>query len=158
MVDNVKHVILVLSGKGGVGKSTVSTQLALSLKEAGYKVKFLNPSSTNPWTFRKQQVGLLDIDLCGPSIPYMMGLEEKNVYQSEAGWVPIYTDEEKRFAVMSIGFLLKNRDDAVIWRGPKKTAMIRQFLKDVQWEDLDYLIIDTPPGISGSNFHRLEIF
>lgn len=86
------------------------------------------------------------MDLCGPSVPYMMGLEDKNVYQSEAGWVPIYTDEEKRFAVMSIGFLLKNRDDAVIWRGPKKTAMIRQFLKDVQWEDLDYLIIDTPPG------------
>lgn len=76
----------------------------------------------------------------------MMGMEDKNVYQSEGGWVPIYTDEEKRFAVMSIGFLLKNRDDAVIWRGPKKTAMIRQFLKDVQWEDLDYLIIDTPPG------------
>lgn len=92
------------------------------------------------------QVGLLDIDLCGPSVPHMMGLEDKNVYQSEAGWVPIYTDDEKRFAVMSIGFLLKNRDDAVIWRGPKKTAMIRQFLKDVQWEDLDYLIIDTPPG------------
>lgn len=92
------------------------------------------------------KVGLLDVDLCGPSIPYMIGLEDKDVYQSEAGWVPIYTDMEKRFAVMSIGFLLKSRNDAVIWRGPKKTAMIRQFLNDVQWEDLDYLIIDTPPG------------
>jgi len=138
MVENVKHIILVFSGKGGVGKSTVSTQLALSIKEAGYKV------------------GLLDIDLCGPSIPHMMGLEDKSVYQSDAGWVPIYTDENKRFAVMSIGFLLKNRDDAVIWRGPKKTAMIRQFLKDVQWEDLDYLIIDTPPGTSDEHITVME--
>lgn len=85
----------------------------------------------------------------------MMGLEDKNVYQSDAGWVPIYTDDEKRFAVMSIGFLLKNRDDAVIWRGPKKTAMIRQFLKDVQWEDLDYLIIDTPPGKLGCFYSKI---
>lgn len=75
-----------------------------------------------------------------------MGMEDRDVFQADEGWVPIYTDDEKRLAVMSIGFLLKNRDDAVIWRGPKKTAMIRQFLNDVKWEDLDYLIIDTPPG------------
>lgn len=75
-----------------------------------------------------------------------MGMEDCDVFQADEGWVPIYTDDEKRLAVMSIGFLLKNRDDAVIWRGPKKTAMIRQFLNDVKWEDLDYLIIDTPPG------------
>lgn len=75
-----------------------------------------------------------------------MGLENHDVYQSDNGWLPIYTDNEKRLAVMSIGFLLKNRNDAVVWRGPKKTAMIRQFLKDVQWEDMDFLIIDTPPG------------
>lgn len=75
-----------------------------------------------------------------------MGLEDQDVYQADGGWVPIYMDTDKRFAVMSIGFLLKNRNDAVIWRGPKKTAMIRQFLNDVQWDELDYLLIDTPPG------------
>lgn len=75
-----------------------------------------------------------------------MGMEDRDVFQADEGWVPIYADDEKRLAVMSIGFLLKNRDDAVIWRGPKKTAMIRQFLNDVKWDDLDYLFIDTPPG------------
>lgn len=128
MLDRVKHVILVMSGKGGVGKSTVATQLAMAFRDGGHKV------------------GLLDIDLCGPSIPHMLGLESNDVYQADEGWVPIYTDADKRFAVMSIGFLLKNRNDAVIWRGPKKTTMIRQFLNDVQWDDLDYLFIDTPPG------------
>lgn len=98
----------------------------------------------------------MDIDLCGPSIPYMTGLENKDVYQSDNGWLPIYADEEKRFAVMSIGFLLKNREDAVIWRGPKKTAMIRQFLKDVQWDELDYLFIDTPPGTSDEHITVME--
>lgn len=128
MLDSVKHVILVMSGKGGVGKSTVSAQLALAFKNDGYKV------------------GLLDIDLCGPSIPQILGLENSEVYQADDGWVPIYTDESQELAVMSIGFLLKNRNDAVIWRGPKKTAMIRQFLNDVRWGEIDYLIIDTPPG------------
>lgn len=128
MLDNVKHVILVMSGKGGVGKSTVSVQLATAFRDAGHKV------------------GLLDIDLCGPSIPHMLGLESADVYQADGGWVPIYTDAEKRLAVMSIGFLLKSRNDPIIWRGPKKTTMIRQFLNDVQWDELDYLFIDTPPG------------
>nr|CAI5828175.1 unnamed protein product [Callosobruchus analis] len=128
MLENIKHIILVLSGKGGVGKSTVSTQLALTLKEKGYKV------------------GLLDIDLCGPSIPYLLQLEGKDVHQAEGGWVPVYTDEDQKLAVMSIGFLLNDRNSAVVWRGPKKTAMVKQFLTDVLWGDLDFLIIDTPPG------------
>ncbi|XP_055856232.1 cytosolic Fe-S cluster assembly factor NUBP2 homolog [Episyrphus balteatus] len=138
MLDKVKHVILVLSGKGGVGKSTVSTQLALALKEHGLKV------------------GLLDIDLCGPSVPYLLGLEGKEIYQCDEGWVPIYSSEDKMLAVMSIGFLLKNRNDAVIWRGPKKTMMIKQFLTDVKWDDLDYLIIDTPPGTSDEHITVME--
>lgn len=138
MLDKVKHVILVLSGKGGVGKSTVSTQFALALKENGFKV------------------GILDIDLCGPSVPYLLGLEGKDIYQCEEGWVPIYSDEEQKLAVMSIGFLLKNRNDAVIWRGPKKTMMIKQFLTDVKWDDLDYLIIDTPPGTSDEHITVME--
>jgi Mrp family chromosome partitioning ATPase len=102
------------------------------------------------------QVGLLDIDLCGPSVPYLLNLEGKDVHQSSEGWVPIYTDSTKALAVMSIGFLLKNRNDAVIWRGPKKTAMIKQFLSDVHWEDLDYLVIDTPPGTSDEHITVME--
>ncbi|ESN95214.1 hypothetical protein HELRODRAFT_157680 [Helobdella robusta] len=128
---NIKHKLLVMSGKGGVGKSTVALQIALGLKQLNFKV------------------GLLDIDLCGPSIPTMLQIEDKHVYQCQEGWMPVYPDEDdQRFAVMSVGFFLKSRNDPVIWRGPKKTAMIKQLLNDVRWGDLDYLIIDTPPGTS----------
>lgn len=129
-MDNVKHIWLVLSGKGGVGKSSTSMQIALSLYEKGYKV------------------GVLDIDLTGPSIPRMFGVERQKVHQGSGGWIPVYTDSSKRLAVMSLGFLLGDRGGSVVWRGPKKTAMIRQFLNDVMWGDLDYLVIDTPPGTS----------
>uniref|UniRef100_A0A1B6MP14 Cytosolic Fe-S cluster assembly factor NUBP2 homolog n=1 Tax=Graphocephala atropunctata TaxID=36148 RepID=A0A1B6MP14_9HEMI len=138
MLKGVKHVILVLSGKGGVGKSTVSVQLALSLKEFGYKV------------------GILDVDLCGPSIPYLLGLENQEVHQCSEGWVPVYLDSDQKLAVMSIGFLLKSRNDSVVWRGPKKTGMIRQFLNDVYWQDIDYLVIDTPPGTSDEHITVME--
>ncbi|GLH08694.1 Cytosolic Fe-S cluster assembly factor NUBP2 homolog [Gryllus bimaculatus] len=138
MLDGVKHIIIVLSGKGGVGKSTVSTQLALCLREGGYKV------------------GLLDVDLCGPSIPHLLNLEDQDVHQAPQGWIPVYADKEKQLAVMSIGFLLKSKNDSIVWRGPKKTAMIRQFLNDVYWEDLDYLIIDTPPGTSDEHITVME--
>ncbi|GBP68249.1 Cytosolic Fe-S cluster assembly factor NUBP2 homolog [Eumeta japonica] len=138
MLDDVKHIVLVLSGKGGVGKSTVSTQLALTLKENGYKV------------------GLLDIDLCGPSVPYILNLEEQNVHQGPDGWIPVYMDNDQKLGVMSIGFLLNSRNDAVVWRGPKKTSMIKQFLEDVCWQDVDYLIIDTPPGTSDEHITVME--
>ncbi|OXU28179.1 cytosolic Fe-S cluster assembly factor NUBP2 homolog [Nasonia vitripennis] len=138
MLESVKHVFLVLSGKGGVGKSTVSSQLALALKESGFRV------------------GILDIDLCGPSIPYLLNLEDKDVHQSDDGWVPVFADNEQKLAVMSIGFLLKNRGDSVVWRGPKKTSMIKQFLTDVAWQDIDYLIIDTPPGTSDEHITVME--
>ncbi|XP_066258276.1 cytosolic Fe-S cluster assembly factor Nubp2 homolog isoform X1 [Euwallacea similis] len=138
MLDNVKHIILVLSGKGGVGKSTVSTQLALTLVKRGSKV------------------GLLDIDLCGPSVPYLLNLEGNDVHQSDGGWVPVYADQNQQLAVMSIGFLLNNRNSAVVWRGPKKTAMVKQFLTDVCWGELDYLIIDTPPGTSDEHITVME--
>ena len=126
-LEDVKHTILVLSGKGGVGKSTVSTQLALSLARQG------------------KEVGLLDIDLCGPSIPRMLGIVGEQVHQSGSGWSPVYVED---IAVMSIGFLLGNTDRPVIWRGPRKNGLIKQFLTDVDWGELDYLIIDTPPGTS----------
>lgn len=129
-MGRIKHKILVLSGKGGVGKSTVSTQLALALVKAGKKV------------------GLLDIDLCGPSVPTLLALKDKSVHQASEGWVPVFADKEQRLSVMSIGFLLDSPDVPVVWRGPKKNAVIKQFLEDVCWGDLDYLVIDTPPGTS----------
>lgn len=128
---NVKHIIIVCSGKGGVGKSSVSTQLALTLR------------ASSPTT----RVGILDVDLTGPSIPRMLGLDGHPVHQSSDGWVPVYADgSEARLACMSVGFLLKRKEESVVWRGPKKNAMIRQFLSDVRWGELDYLVIDTPPG------------
>ncbi|KAL2916354.1 cytosolic Fe-S cluster assembly factor cfd1 [Polyrhizophydium stewartii] len=137
-LDGVRRIVLVLSGKGGVGKSTVSAELALALAAAGCRV------------------GLLDIDLTGPSQPQMLGVAGKQVHQSSAGWVPVYTDDTKRLGVMSLGFLLPNKDDAVIWRGPKKTAMIKQFVADVAWGELDYLLIDTPPGTSDEHIAIAE--
>lgn len=144
----VKHVVLILSGKGGVGKSSVTTQTALTLVNKGYNV------------------GVLDIDLTGPSLPRMFGVEKKQVHQSTAGWVPVsvYKKQEglKRgnLLLMSLGFLLGDRNNSVVWRGPKKTAMIRQFLKDVYWGDsktpLDYLLIDTPPGTSDEHIAIAE--
>lgn len=137
-LDSIKHIILVLSGKGGVGKSSVTTQLAITLVAKGYKV------------------GVLDIDLTGPSAPRMFGVEDKKVHQSSAGWVPVYLDGDKNLAVMSLGFLLGDRGNSVVWRGPKKTAMIRQFIKDVVWGELDYLLIDTPPGTSDEHISIAE--
>eukprot|EP00761_Pharyngomonas_kirbyi_P013027 gb/GECH01013054.1/.p1 GENE.gb/GECH01013054.1/~~gb/GECH01013054.1/.p1 ORF type:complete len:284 (+),score=86.75 gb/GECH01013054.1/:1-852(+) len=138
-MSTIRHKIMVLSGKGGVGKSTLTTQMALSLVKRGYKV------------------GVLDIDICGPSVPHIFGLQNHRVHQSDEGWVPVYTDESKRLSVMSIGFLIGNSDDAVIWRGPKKNALIRQFLQDVFWDELDFLLIDTPPGTSDEHISIAEM-
>ncbi|XP_036403353.1 cytosolic Fe-S cluster assembly factor nubp2 [Megalops cyprinoides] len=134
----VQHVVLVLSGKGGVGKSTLTTELALALRHAGKKV------------------GILDVDLCGPSIPRMLSVGRPEVHQCDAGWVPVYTDVNKSLALMSIGFLLENPDDAVVWRGPKKTALIGQFVSDVAWGELDFLLVDTPPGTSDEHLAVVE--
>jgi len=127
-LSGVKRKILVLSGKGGVGKSTVSAQLAFG------------------FAARNLDAGLLDVDICGPSVPRMLGLLGQDVHQSSEGWSPVYVDD--RLAVMSIGFMLPNQDDAIIWRGPRKNGLIKQFLTDVNWGNLDALIIDTPPGTS----------
>ena len=129
-LKDVKHKILVLSGKGGVGKSTVSAQLTFGL------------AAQDP----DNHVGLLDVDICGPSIPRMLGVSGRDIHQSADGWTPVFVDEQ--ISVMSVGFMLPDEDSAVIWRGPKKHALIKQFLADVNWGDLDYLICDTPPGTS----------
>ena len=121
----VRHKILVLSGKGGVGKSTIAVNLAVSLMMSG------------------KRVGLLDVDIHGPSVPTMLGLERETVYWQEGEVIPIDAGGLK---VLSLGFFLRNQDDAVIWRGPMKMGVIKQFLKDVAWGDLDYLVIDSPPG------------
>jgi Mrp family chromosome partitioning ATPase len=128
-MKQIKHKILVLSGKGGVGKSTVAVNLATSLAMAG------------------KQVGLLDVDIHGPSVPKLLNLETESVIPIDRSLLPVKVDVGTgALYVMSIGFLLKNRDDAVIWRGPRKYGVIKQFLKDVEWGPLDYLIVDSPPG------------
>eukprot|EP01100_Stratorugosa_tubuloviscum_P009991 TRINITY_DN422_c0_g2_i1.p1 TRINITY_DN422_c0_g2~~TRINITY_DN422_c0_g2_i1.p1 ORF type:complete len:318 (-),score=165.03 TRINITY_DN422_c0_g2_i1:31-984(-) len=127
-MNKIKHKILVLSGKGGVGKSTVSAQLAFALSN------------------KQNQVGILDVDICGPSIPKMFGTEGEEIHQSSEGWSPVYVDEN--LCLMSVAYLLSDPTDAVIWRGPKKNGLIKQFFRDVNWGDLDFLIVDTPPGTS----------
>jgi Mrp family chromosome partitioning ATPase len=121
----IGHKLLVMSGKGGVGKSTFAANLAASLAMAG------------------KTVGLLDVDIHGPSIPKLMGVEKDRVVAHGQEIVPI---EIGNLKVMSIGFLLNSAADAVIWRGPMKYGVIQQFLKDVDWGPLDYLVIDAPPG------------
>src|SRR5687768_1309589 len=128
-LKDVKHKILVLSGKGGVGKSTFTSLLAHAFAT--------NPDNT---------VGIMDTDICGPSIPKMMGVENETIHVSGSGWSPVWVMDN--LGVMSIQFMLPNRDDAVIWRGPKKNGLIKKFLKDVEWGEMDFLLVDTPPGTS----------
>lgn len=157
---NVKHKILILSGKGGVGKSTFTCGLGWAFSGDG------------------DQTALLDIDITGPSLPMMLGLspDVHRLHATSTGWSPLYVSET--LSAMSIGFMLPSTDSAVIWRGPKKNGMIKQFLKDVDWssddllesndrepdgdhhpglmangnsntshqEAVEFLVIDTPPG------------
>jgi len=120
-----RHTILVLSGKGGVGKSTVAANLALSLSLQGMKT------------------GLLDADFHGPSIPKMLGLEGRKLAMENDRILPVSMGELK---VISVDFMLEQRTDPVIWRGPMKMNVIKQLLEEVAWGDLDYLVIDSPPG------------
>lgn len=133
----VKHIVLVISGKGGTGKSTISSMLARSIAKDS-----------------SLQVGILDLDICGPSLPRMFDLEGEQIFKSTTGWTPVYVSDN--LAVMSCGFLLESLDDAIIWRGPKKNTMIKQFLTDVDWGKLDYLIIDTPPGTSDEHISVIQ--
>lgn len=101
-----------------------------------------------------KNVGLMDIDICGPSIPRILGVENEKVHLSGSGWSPVFVEEN--LCTMSIGFLLSGPKDAVIWRGPKKNGLIKQFLKDVDWDELDYLVIDTPPGTSDEHLSIVQ--
>ena len=129
-LKDIKHVLIVASGKGGVGKTTVAVNIATALAQKGHKV------------------GILDADITGPNVPKMVGLE---------GQRPDYNEELKKIIpieskfgvkVISMEFLLENNTDAIIWRGPLKMGAINQFLGDVKWGSLDYLVIDLPPGTS----------
>ena len=122
----IKNKLVVMSGKGGVGKSTVAVNLAMALAMEGYSV------------------GLLDIDLHGPSVPKMLKLEDEAPLADESG--RMYPIEFGGLKVMSVGFLLRDPDEAVIWRGPVKMGVIKQFITDVIWGELDYLVVDAPPG------------
>ena len=124
--NKVKNIIAVMSGKGGVGKSTMSTMIAKYLKKKGYKV------------------GILDADITGPSIPRLLKIKENEVYGSSKGMLPLISEEG--ISVMSINFLVQNEEDPVILRGPAISGTVKQFWTDVFWGELDYLIIDMPPG------------
>ncbi|MCD6308220.1 MAG: Mrp/NBP35 family ATP-binding protein [Candidatus Latescibacteria bacterium] len=125
-LESIGQVLLVLSGKGGVGKSTVAANIAVALAGKGHAV------------------GLLDIDIHGPSIPGMLNLAGSSIFSNDKRMLPVeFTPNLK---VMSIGFLTPNDKDAVIWRGPMKYGVIKQFLTDVDWGALDYLVVDSPPG------------
>jgi len=123
---DVKHVIMVLSGKGGVGKSTVSVNLAYALSNHGKKV------------------GLLDLDMHGPNIPKMLGIEEHKLAMMDNKIEPVRVTG--MLSVISMAFLLPDTSTPIIWRGPMKMAAIQQFLSDVNWGSLDYLVVDLPPG------------
>lgn len=128
-LKDIKHKILVLSGKGGVGKSTFTSMLSWALAAD-----------------EDVEVGAMDLDICGPSLPRMLGAQGETVHSSNSGWTPVYVADN--LGMMSIGFMLPDEDSAIIWRGAKKNGLIKQFLKDVDWGHLDYLVVDTPPGTS----------
>ena len=125
-LEGIKHRLVVMSGKGGVGKSTVASNLAIALSLKGY------------------EFGLLDVDIHGPTIPKMLGLGGRKIIGGEDALLPIFA--MPNLIVMSIGFLIREDDAPLIWRGPLKMGAIRQFVEEVKWGDLDYLIVDLPPG------------
>ena len=123
--SNVKKVIGVVSGKGGVGKSFVTASLACAMNKAGYKV------------------GIMDADITGPSIPKMFGLHGQ-IYGTTEGMVPMEAEDGTK--VMSINLLLDNEEEPVIWRGPVVAGVVKQFWNETYWGELDYLFVDMPPG------------
>ena len=125
-MSHIKHKIVVMSGKGGVGKSTVAANLAETFNKMGYNT------------------GILDVDIHGPNIPKLFGKEGEVLGIDEEKILPVMSEDV--VAIMSMGFLLDSQDTPIIWRGPQKTGVIRQFISDVKWGNLDVLIIDNPPG------------
>jgi ATP-binding protein involved in chromosome partitioning len=135
-MGRIKHKIVVGSGKGGVGKSTVTVNLAVALKRRGY------------------DVGILDADITGPNIPKLLGIEDQHLTFSQEGIEPA---NARGIKVISMALLLDSRDSAVIWRGPMKMAAIKQFVSDVNWGDLDFLLVDLPPGTSDEPISVIQL-
>ena len=125
-MNNVNKIIAVMSGKGGVGKSTMSVLIAKNLAKRGYKV------------------GIFDADITGPSVPRLLHISEERAYNSEKGIIPVETEDGIK--VISMNLLIESEDQPVIWRGPLIAGVVKQFWTDVLWGDLDYLVIDMPPG------------
>ena len=126
-MTRIKHKIVIGSGKGGVGKSTVTVNLAAALQNRGFKV------------------GILDADITGPNIPKLLGIEDQKMTAGPEGLEPA---DAAGIKVVSMALLLKSRDSPVVWRGPMKMAALKQFVSDVNWGDLDFLLVDLPPGTS----------
>ena len=125
-LNQIKRVVAVMSGKGGVGKSTVTSLLAVGLSRAGYKA------------------GILDADITGPSIPKIFGLEGGNLQATQFGIMPPVTGQGSK--VISVNLFLPGEDEPVIWRGPLLAGLVKQFWEETDWRDLDYLLVDLPPG------------
>jgi len=136
-LGHIRHKIFVMSGKGGVGKSSVTVNTAAALARRGYKV------------------GILDVDMHGPSVPNLLGLTSA-VEMDEAGKLMLPAPYDENLSVISMDSLLQDKDQAILWRGPKKTAAIRQFVSDVKWGDLDFLLIDSPPGTGDEHMTVLK--
>ncbi len=137
-MNSIKHIIGVMSGKGGVGKSTIAANLALSLNEQGYKV------------------GILDADITGPSIPRILGVEKERALSFPEGLRAV--ELENGIKAMSLNFLIEEEKTPVIWRGPIITNTVKQFYQEVIWEELDYLIIDMPPGTGDVTLTVMQSF
>ena len=135
-LKHIKHKIFVMSGKGGVGKSSVTVNLAAALAEKGYRV------------------GILDVDMHGPSVPNLLGLKATIEMNEKNELIPAMYNEN--LAVISMDSFLQDRDQAILWRGPKKSSAIRQFLSDVGWGELDFLVIDSPPGTGDEHMTVLK--
>lgn len=135
-LQDVRHKLFVMSGKGGVGKSSVAVNLATALAERGF------------------HVGILDVDIHGPSVPRLLGVSSSVVADDDGKMLPVSCGE--RLSMLSMDSFLKNKDTAIIWRGAKKTGAIRQFLTDVKWGALDYLVIDSPPGTGDEHLTVLD--
>ncbi len=127
-LDRIKHKLIVISGKGGVGKSTVSVNVAYGLALQGNKV------------------GILDVDIHGPSIAKMLGIEGEKLQMKGKGEFPEPIKVTENLYALTIATLVDNPDDPIIWRGPIKISVIKQFMQDIKWPELDYLIVDSPPG------------
>lgn len=125
-LEKIKYKLFIMSGKGGVGKSSVSVNVAAALAARGYKV------------------GLMDVDIHGPSVPTLLGIS--GTLEIDRGSLIVPKEYNENLHVVSMESLLKDPDQAVLWRGPMKTSAIRQFISDVQWGELDFLVVDSPPG------------